>query len=52
MDKSLEDLIQPSKDDIIKKLKEEKRELEKQNEKLQREVKDKHESRLMEYHTP
>ena len=41
----LDDLIQPSKDEIIKNLKKEKEELE-------RKVKNEQESRLMEYHTP
>ena len=45
MVKSLDDLVQPSKDEIIENLKKEK-------EKLERDVKNEQESRLMEYHTP
>jgi FtsZ-binding cell division protein ZapB len=52
MDKSLTDLIQPSKDDIIKNQKKEINELKKDKEKLQREVQNEQQSRLMEYHTP
>lgn len=48
----LDDLIQPSKDEIIKNLKEENKELKKEKEKLERDVKNEQESRLMEYHTP
>ena len=50
MVKSLDDLIQPSKDEIIENLKKENKELKK--EKLERDVKNEQESRLMEYHTP
>ncbi|MDA9627031.1 hypothetical protein N9S53_01030 [Candidatus Pelagibacter sp.] len=52
MDKSLTDLIQPSKDDIIENQKKEINELKKDKEKLQREVQNEQQSRLMEYHTP
>jgi len=52
MDNSLNDLVQPSKDDIIENLKKENKELKKDKEKLEREVKNEQESRLMEYHTP
>ena len=51
MVKSLDDLVQPSKDDIIENLKKENKELKKDKEKLEREVKNAQESRLMEYHT-
>jgi len=52
MVKSLDDLVQPSKDDIIENLKKENKELKKDKEKLEQEVKNEQESRLMEYHTP
>ena len=52
MDKSLTDLIQLSKDDIIENQKKEINELKKDKEKLQREVQNEQQSRLMEYHTP
>ena len=52
MDNSLNDLVQSSKDDIIENLKKENKELKKDKEKLEREVKNEQESRLMEYHTP
>ena len=52
MDKSLTDLKQPSKDDIIENQKKEINELKKDKEKLQREVQNEQQSRLMEYHTP
>ena len=52
MVKSLDDLVQPSKDDIIENLKKENKELKKDKEKLQREVQNEQQSRLMEYHTP
>ena len=48
----LNDLIQPSKDEIIKNLKEENKNLKKEKEELERKVKNEQESRLMEYHTP
>ena len=48
----LDDLIQPSKDEIIKNLKEENKNLKKEKEVLERKVKNEQESRLMEYHTP
>ena len=47
MVKSLDDLVQPSKDDIIENLKKENKELKKDKEKLEREVKNEQESRLM-----
>ena len=50
MVKSLDDLVQPSKDDIIENLKKENKELKKDKEKLEREVKNEQETRLMEYH--
>tara|TARA_B100000927_G_scaffold288373_1_gene282880 strand:+ start:617 stop:775 length:159 start_codon:yes stop_codon:yes gene_type:complete len=49
---SLNDLIQPSKDQIIENLKKENKELKKEKEELERKVKNEQESRLMEYHTP
>ena len=52
MVKSLDDLEQPSKDEIIKNLKEENKNLKKEKEELERKVKNEQESRLMEYHTP
>ena len=52
MVKSLDDLVQPSKDDIIENLKKENKELKKDKEKLEREVKNEQESRLMEYLPP
>ena len=52
MVKSLDDLVQPSKDEIIENLKKENKELKKEKEKLERDVKNELESRLMEYHTP
>ena len=52
MVKSLDDLVQPSKDEIIENLKKENKELKKEKEKLEREVKNEQESRFMEYHTP
>ena len=48
----LDDLIQPSKDEIIKNLKEENKNLKKEKEELERKVKNEQEARLMEYHTP
>ena len=51
MVKSLDDLVQPSKDEIIENLKKENKELKKEKEKLERDVKNEQESRLMEYHT-
>ena len=48
----LNDLIQPSKEEIIENLKKENKELKKEKEKLERDVKNEQESRLMEYHTP
>ena len=52
MVKSLDDLVQPSKDEIIENLKKENKELKKEKEKLERDVKNEQEARLMEYHTP
>ena len=52
MVKSLDDLVQPSKDEIIENLKKENKELKKEKEELERKVKNEQESRLMEYHTP
>ena len=49
---SLDDLIQPSEDQIIENLKKENKELKKEKEELERKVKNEQESRLMEYHTP
>ena len=49
---SLDDLIQPSKDQSIENLKKENKELKKEKEELERKVKNEQESRLMEYHTP
>ena len=48
----LDDLIQPSKDEIIKNLKEENKNLKKEKEELERKVKNEQESRLMEYPPP
>ena len=52
MVKSLDDLVQPSKDEIIENLKKQNKELKKEKEKLERDVKNEQEARLMEYHTP
>ena len=52
MDKSLTDLIQPSKDDIIENQKKEINELKKDKEKLQTEEQKEQQYQLMKYHTP
>ena len=49
---SLNDWIEPNKDEEIKELKEEIRKLKEEKDELERQIKHQHEFRLMEYHTP